>query len=1192
MQQKVAKQRRILVVTPAFNAAPFIDDAITSVLVQKAPGFSICYHVQDGGSTDGTLDKLRLWEDRLKLGLFPSRDTDFQFSFASEPDGGMYDALQRGFDRLAPHDDDILTWINSDDGLSQGSLVAVLQVFNDVKDCEFLSGRIALLNEAGALIVLGQPIPYARADLAGGLHDGRALPFIMQEGTFFSGRVWTAVGGVDPRFRLAGDWDLWRRMAGIVDHFLVNSVTGFHRRRRGQLSTDMVSYYREIDGTPRPEPMGKPGDVRPGTTVNFDQSSGRWVTISYDTSRLATPALLRDGRSVNSAACRPVAGFGAPEGPYPEYGLPAGIRWMSGSSGEVDITAPRAGRYRLRLAIRVVRSGVVVGLAIASREPLPISLESPIPFVDQVIETIWWLEAGANRLFIDCGAGSASRTLLLVNCEATETDERMVRSAVLPPAGPNPYDRSGLGIAILCDDYEPELLERSIAACEQMVSSGAAVFVILGLQSAVLRLVVDFRQDLIADCFDVSRPPDGNTRSIHRTLHEAGFANVLIVQRGSLVLPRGVDAAMATLDDSGADAVFGLVDERDSTGRSLQLVDVPETGPALFRNVEGLASAAPTILIGCCLAQTTSHARDYANTPIVWLIDGDRPVLGRTPALLLAAALAMLGYDARHVISSEGVRFELPSGAMVIASTGNADMVDAQATIALAGGSLRIIPSGAGAVNLPLGIDTDLLVARGRGEARRRLGFSIGERILCMAETSEEAAATIFARIEATSGGPVRILNFGNPIATIPLDCNVIEVGTLDDLLLLSYFLSAADAAMTTVRTPSLLACAAWSCGLPVLDVDGIALTPGRAGVETFPISSPCDDAFDAKRAQSARDLVIGTGSIAALALAIHEQCAFLRTPAGSSHPLSLRSGKVPVRSYGVAGRNVGAYHGRQPAVATPLRGAVSFVAADVQGGLSLIEQTAELIVCLDRNPGSRLRLHVRGVPGDTWDIRVGERTVSFRVNESGADMLSIPGDFCTGPTRLVFARVSNDSPQFPLHIIGLEVIGEIQTPVPRWEDTMVELVPAGEQAVADLETDGDWQRISSFLDEEPAVPQEGLYAPFHWSLGDRCAVRMRVTHSGRRALRVAFSAGLRHQRIRPVVAGQAYDWSSPLTGPIGHVEYRKWVIDWLTGDVDICFELSEVLHAPGADLGIILFALTIDELEPGPSAKLSGKLQ
>jgi hypothetical protein len=62
------------------------------------------------------------------------------------------------------------------------------------------------------------------------------------------------------------------------------------------------------------------------------------------------------------------------------------------------------------------------------------------------------------------------------------------------------------------------------------------------------------------------------------------------------------------------------------------------------------------------------------------------------------------------------------------------------------------------------------------------------------------------------------------------------------------------------------------------------------------------------------------------------------------------------------------------------------------------------------------------------------------------------------------------------------------------------------------------------------------------------------------------------------VVAGQAYDWSSPLTGPIGHVEYRQWVIDWLPGDIDVCFELSEVLRAPGVDLGIILFALSIDD--------------
>jgi glycosyltransferase involved in cell wall biosynthesis len=58
---------KFCIVTPSLNAARFIDETIFSVLSQ-AGLFRIRYHVQDGGSADGTLEKLARWRRLVEAG--------------------------------------------------------------------------------------------------------------------------------------------------------------------------------------------------------------------------------------------------------------------------------------------------------------------------------------------------------------------------------------------------------------------------------------------------------------------------------------------------------------------------------------------------------------------------------------------------------------------------------------------------------------------------------------------------------------------------------------------------------------------------------------------------------------------------------------------------------------------------------------------------------------------------------------------------------------------------------------------------------------------------------------------------------------------------------------------------------------------------------------------------------------------
>ena len=231
------------VVTPCLNAAATIDETIRSVISQ--PGdFWIRYHVRDGGSMDGTVERLRYWEGVLSAGSSNVQCRGVEFSWVSEPDEGMYDGVMKGFDRFEIAPRELMTWINADDVLMPGALSAICRIVGEHPEVEWIGGPQYVFETDVRQKVLQRGTPTPTAVIREGLCDGKHWEMLQQEGTFFSKGLWLKSKHGLKGFELAGDWNFWREMAHHGVYYQYESPLGAFRRRVSQLSVERIGDYR------------------------------------------------------------------------------------------------------------------------------------------------------------------------------------------------------------------------------------------------------------------------------------------------------------------------------------------------------------------------------------------------------------------------------------------------------------------------------------------------------------------------------------------------------------------------------------------------------------------------------------------------------------------------------------------------------------------------------------------------------------------------------------------------------------------------------------------------------------------------------------------------------------------------------------------------------------------------------------
>jgi glycosyltransferase involved in cell wall biosynthesis len=182
---------KLSVITVCYNSAKTLEHTIKSV---KNQNYSLFEHIIiDGGSTDNTIELLK-----------PLNIND-NFIYISEPDGGIYDAMNKGISMASG---DIIAILNADDFYPHSCIFQeVIDLFNTYSDVDFLIGGVKFVDKIETTNVVRS------------IESNGFSPWMIRFGfmpphpaSFIKKNCYERLGLYNTKYRIAADFDLFVRL--------------------------------------------------------------------------------------------------------------------------------------------------------------------------------------------------------------------------------------------------------------------------------------------------------------------------------------------------------------------------------------------------------------------------------------------------------------------------------------------------------------------------------------------------------------------------------------------------------------------------------------------------------------------------------------------------------------------------------------------------------------------------------------------------------------------------------------------------------------------------------------------------------------------------------------------------------------------------------------------------------------------
>lgn len=180
---------KISIITSVYNNQQTIQDAIESVLSQTYS--NIEYIIVDGGSTDGTVEIIRSYGERIT-------------KFVTEPDKGIYDGLNKGI-KMATGD--VVAFLHSDDIYASNDILVKIRESFWSDDIDGVYGDLVYTpkNDTSKVLRYWKSQPFEMKMLKFGWMPAHPTLFLKHS-------VYKQFGEFDLTFRIAADYDFMLRV--------------------------------------------------------------------------------------------------------------------------------------------------------------------------------------------------------------------------------------------------------------------------------------------------------------------------------------------------------------------------------------------------------------------------------------------------------------------------------------------------------------------------------------------------------------------------------------------------------------------------------------------------------------------------------------------------------------------------------------------------------------------------------------------------------------------------------------------------------------------------------------------------------------------------------------------------------------------------------------------------------------------
>jgi glycosyltransferase involved in cell wall biosynthesis len=215
---------RISIVTPCLNDARYLEEALCSIHSQNYPALE--HIVIDGGSTDGSVEVIKRYENRLAY-------------WVSETDAGHADALYKGLQRATG---EIVTWVCSNDLLLPGALDYVGRFFQDNPNVQWAVGNGLTIDEESRVIERVWALPFTLRSILYWELWGTCQPAV-----FTRRSAMDRVGGIDRTLNVCVDTDLFIRLARLETPARIPHFLAALRIHKNSQSLTLAGRVRETD---------------------------------------------------------------------------------------------------------------------------------------------------------------------------------------------------------------------------------------------------------------------------------------------------------------------------------------------------------------------------------------------------------------------------------------------------------------------------------------------------------------------------------------------------------------------------------------------------------------------------------------------------------------------------------------------------------------------------------------------------------------------------------------------------------------------------------------------------------------------------------------------------------------------------------------------------------------------------------